>query len=139
MKRGDKGSGRKEVQCMVRREKQQMLRVGRVSSGDDLQLENRDSYLKPGQHCRVDPISAGQAAGASSPDGGGAGACGPQQGWEGQDWAVPVSGLDLPGGLRRVSVPNHPLLLFVGSEPVILLKTLPKRGGEKQSGKANIF
>lgn len=61
------------------------------------------------------------------------------QGWEGQDRAVPVFGLDLPGELRRVSVPNHPLLLFVGSEPVILLKTLPKRGGEKQSGKANIF
>lgn len=70
-----------DTQSMI----EQILRAGRVSSGDDLQLENRDSDLKPGPRCRVGPISAGQAAGASSPDGGGAGACGPQQGGDPRD------------------------------------------------------
>lgn len=55
MKHSDKGSGRKEVLSVVRRagsqrsifRVQQILRVGTLSSGDSLQLENRDIHLKP--------------------------------------------------------------------------------------------
>lgn len=82
-----------------------------------LRLENGGRYLKPGQRCGVGPVSSGHAAGASSPL---------------QDLEE-VLGLGLPGGSKS------PLLLFAGSEPLVLLKTLPKEGGEKQSGKANIL
>lgn len=38
---------------------EQILRAGRVSFGDGLQLENRGSHLRPGQWCKVGPVSSG--------------------------------------------------------------------------------